>query len=133
MQLQIGVKLLIKNNEDAYLLLQRTDVLSDNVENAWDIPGGRINPSEDLQTALDREIQEETGVTLTATPELLAAQDIFATNRDLHVVRLTYRVDADPTDIILSHEHQAYRWVSLEDALILNVEPYLKKVLQQLT
>ncbi|MEO5950482.1 MAG: NUDIX domain-containing protein [Candidatus Saccharimonadales bacterium] len=132
MQLQIGVKVLIKNSKGLYLLVQRTDTLSNNQEHAWDIPGGRINPEEDLRSALTREVNEEIGIKLTDAPKLIDAQDIFVTTKDLHVVRLTYTIDMDVSDIILSQEHQAHTWTSLEDAFQLNVDPYLKKILSKL-
>lgn len=129
MQLQIGVKVIIKNSQGLYLLVQRTDALSNDQQNAWDIPGGRIEPNEDLSSALAREVREEISVELQGTPKLLAAQDIFVPAKDLHVVRLTYLVYMDIDDIALSHEHQAHKWVTLDETSDMNIEPYLKQVL----
>lgn len=129
MQLQIGVKVIIKNSQGLYLLVQRTDTLSNDQQNAWDIPGGRIEPTEDLATALAREVREEINVELTGTPKLLTAQDIFVPAKELHVVRLTYLVQMDIDDVTLSSEHQAHKWITLEEAMDMNIEPYLNQVL----
>lgn len=40
-------------------------------EDKWDLPGGGIEHGEDLIKALHREVQEETGLTVTQEPELI--------------------------------------------------------------
>lgn len=131
MNLQVGVKALISNNADQYLFLRRSDKLStDSNETSWDIPGGRINPNEALLDALKREIEEETGHSIIATPELIAAQDIFVESKDLHVVRLTYVVKEDVSNINLSDEHEDYQWVDKAEVAGIKTEPYLAEVLR---
>lgn len=132
MQLQIGVKVLIKNNEGLYLFLKRSKLLSSDVKNSWDIPGGRINPEENLQDALVREVSEEIHFTLESEPILLSAQDIFVDAKGLHVVRLTYATTEDIPNVILSDEHEDYEWRRIHDINDLNIEPYLKVVLDTL-
>lgn len=69
MKLQVGVKALIKNDKGALLFLRRsTQLVTDSKETSWDIPGGRIDPGEQLLDALRREIQEETGFDTVAVP-----------------------------------------------------------------
>lgn len=132
MQLQIGVKVLIKNNNGLYLFLKRSKLLSSDVKNSWDIPGGRINPEENLHDALVREVSEEIHHDLENEPTLVNAQDIFVSAKGLHVVRLTYITTEDVSDIILSDEHEDYVWRPLDDLDDLNIEPYLKEALDTL-
>lgn len=132
MQLQIGVKVLIKNSEGAFLFLKRSQLLSTDTENSWDIPGGRISPDESLKDALVREVFEEIHHTLINEPVLVAAQDIFVDAKDLHVVRLTYTTAEDIPAIALSDEHADYSWRRLDGIDDMNIEPYLKAVLQTL-
>ena len=108
MNLQIGVKILIRNRQQQFLFIKRTKLLQNETEESWDIPGGRIEPEEALDAALAREVQEELGIALTGTPQLINAQDIFMFAKDLHVVRLTYLLDTDVdvSTITLSDEHQ---------------------------
>lgn len=130
MKLQVGVKALVQNNRGEYLLLRRDKVMHGETEAHWDIPGGRIEPEEALFDALKREILEETGLSIPNTPELLEAQDIFVPAADLHVVRLTYVLQGDG-EAVISDEHQEARWATSEKALALNLDPYLRQVLEK--
>lgn len=131
MKLQVGVKVLIHRDDDKYLFLRRSATFKTGPQK-WDIPGGRIEPDEPLGVALAREVYEETGLQLTSTDELLAAQDIFVPNKEIHVVRLTYAGRADG-DVIISDEHDDYQWMTLEAiGAESHVDSYLKEVLRTL-
>lgn len=135
MQLQIGVKVLIQNPAGAYLLLTRSsDYEMTDDSDGWDIPGGRITPDEELLVALQREVREEIGVELPADarPELLAAQDIIVAAKELHVVRLTYRLPLDISTITLSGEHTGFRWFTTAELKELSLEPYLAAVVRDI-
>jgi 8-oxo-dGTP diphosphatase len=131
-QLEVGVKALIKSSQGQYLFIKRKDPLPDGSGVRWDVPGGRIHNDELLQTALEREIEEETGMSLGQISKLLAAQDVIVPETQRHIVRLTYLVSADGK-LALSAEHQEYKWLSLEDSLTLNVDKYLLELLRVLS
>ena len=128
MILQVGVKALIQNDAGEYLFIRRMKTMDNEAEPHWDIPGGRINPEEELIVALAREIEEETGMVLEGTPDLLAAQDIIPPGRDLHVVRLTYQANATGAPI-LSQEHQEVSWMTREEALDANLDTYIREII----
>lgn len=128
MKLQVGVKALIKNDNNSYLFIRRSVAFGSENEPHWDIPGGRIEPHEALLDALAREIQEETGLHLESTPRLLAGQDIFVEAKDLHVVRLTYVIRGNGMPA-LSDEHQESQWMAIDEALASNIDPYIREVL----
>ena len=128
MNLQVGVKVLIQNRQDEYLLIKRTEVMDGETEPHWDIPGGRIEPEETLVDALKREVQEETELELGNEPMLIRAQDIFVPSKDLHVVRLTYKASGEGA-VAISDEHQTIQWAKIRVALGLNLDPYLREVL----
>jgi 8-oxo-dGTP pyrophosphatase MutT (NUDIX family) len=113
MQLQVGVKCFLRNPHGQYLLLQRNKTAYPEIEDLWDIPGGRIVPGATLEANLQREIFEETGLTLIATPHIVAAQDIMR-NSETHVVRLTYVADIDGEPSLDGMEHTLYQWVSYD-------------------
>jgi len=131
MNLQVGVKVIIKNNNGDILLLKRTSqfLLPADSEESWDIPGGRIEPDESLRDALAREVKEEISVDLDGNPELLVAQDIFVQSRDLHVVRLTYTHQQPVDSLTLSDEHSEYKWFSKDELQNVRVEPFLQEAL----
>ncbi|MDB5178532.1 MAG: MutT/nudix family protein [Patescibacteria group bacterium] len=131
MDLQVGVKALIRDNDGRFLLLHRTEPLLDGSGMRWDIPGGKINANERLPDALQREVLKETGLALEGEPVLVAAQDIFIMGAGQHVVRLTYVARAKGF-VRLGDEHQEYRWLKREGALGLPVDDYLRAVLESL-
>jgi len=130
MNLQVGVKVLLQNNTKRFLFMRRAIAFTNEEAPHWDIPGGRINPKEPLLEALAREIHEETGLEVDSPPHLLAAQDIFVSHADLHVVRLTYfaQGEGEPE---LSDEHQEIAWMTLEEALSSSIDPYIREVLEK--
>jgi len=127
MELQVGVKAFLKNKQGKYLMLRRAN--NHGTTGEWDIPGGRINPETPLLENLKREIQEETGLTLTGELLLIAAQDIF--KPEFHVVRLTYQgiIEGTPT---LSEEHSEYKWMTLKQLTELSpLDSYIRELLDK--
>lgn len=67
---------------------------------AWTMPGGGLEPGEDPEAAVRRELREETGFTIETT-ELLgihsrvvpASQRIHRAEVPLHTLRIVYRAD----------------------------------------
>jgi 8-oxo-dGTP pyrophosphatase MutT (NUDIX family) len=148
MQLQVGVKILLKNHSNKFLLLLRNSKHYPEAGESWDIVGGRIQPGTSLLENLKREIKEETGLDYSGEPKLITAQDIIVhrcpdgenyTDKNLqnqverHVVRLTYigEIQGEP---IISQEHLEARWFSLSEMKNLkNLDKYLKEILLKLT
>ncbi len=58
----LGVKALIVNLGGKLLVLQKNPKRLNQIEARWDIPGGRMQKNESLETALKREVSEETGL-----------------------------------------------------------------------
>jgi len=114
MELQVGVKIFLKNEEGKFLFLQRnlekyTDIKKND---SLDIVGGRIEIGMPLIENLKREIFEETKLNFIKEPTLLTAQDILRT--DKHVVRLTYigEIEGEPQ---LDEDHNSYKWLSIDE------------------
>lgn len=110
--LQVGVKVFLRNHEGKYLLLKRSPERYPEIKNNWDIPGGRIVPGTSLLANLQREVLEETGLTILQKPELLDAQDILKAEK--HIVRLTFLASADGEPILAGEDIEA-RWCTLEE------------------
>lgn len=114
MELQVGVKILLKNKEGKFLLLQRNLEKYPEIKknDSLDIVGGRIQIGTPLLENLKREIFEETKLTLIEEPKLICAQDIL--RPDKHVVRLTYvgQIEGEP---VLDEDHSSYLWLTKEE------------------
>ncbi|MEK7193621.1 MAG: NUDIX domain-containing protein [Patescibacteria group bacterium] len=136
MELQVGVKALLKNEEGKYLFLQRSAEKYPEAPDVWDIPGGRIDPGISLLENLKREIKEETGLELTGEPKLIAAQDILRVP-GRHVVRLTYVGEIHGEPVLDNEEHRSYQWFSREELGTINpnkpdhLDIYLKELLDK--
>ncbi|OGG69352.1 hypothetical protein A3C20_02785 [Candidatus Kaiserbacteria bacterium RIFCSPHIGHO2_02_FULL_55_25] len=126
MELQVGVKVLLKNPEGKFLLMRRSAYEERGV-GKWDIAGGRIEKGIQLMENLRREVAEETGLQIVGEPTLLAAQDIIWPDR--HVVRITYIAEANG-EPKLSKEHDEYWWFTYEEMKTLDkMDDYVKKLL----
>lgn len=126
MELQVGVKILLKNKDGKYLVVCRSAEKYPEVGAKWDIVGGRINLGLSLLENLKREVFEETKLNLIKEPKLIAAQDIL--RPDKHVVRLTYlgQIEGEPQ---LNEDHIAYKWLTKDEVLNqTGLDQYFKEV-----
>lgn len=114
MKLQVGVKILLKNSDNKYLLLKRSAEKYGKTSGSWDIVGGRIDPGSNLLENLKREVMEETQLEITSEPKLLFAQDIIP-NDEKHVVRLTYVGETIGEPVLDTSENIEYLWLTIDE------------------
>lgn len=96
-----------------YLVTRRS---SDNgyMPGLWDTPGGTIHYAEEINTALKREIYEETG--LTCEQKEIIFVHSFMSGPHRHQFQLLYRCLYLKGDIVLtSGDHDEFRWVTQEE------------------
>lgn len=110
---QIGIKAIIRNDENQILLLKNKDY--------WDIPGGRIDQSEDIETTLLRELNEEIGVNHIAQKQLWdvvkSVKQLPYGNMMTSLMLIVYRVQLPADQIPHSCEPgTTLHWVSPEEA-----------------
>lgn len=110
----VAVKWIVRNPENKYLILYKSD-LEDMNPNDFDIPGGRIRRWEKLEDALVREIQEETGLNIIIEK---ISQSRWLTKWDLHLVGTTFLVYCEDFQVVqLSDEHTAFRRKTKDEIL----------------
>ncbi len=131
MNLQVGVKIFLKNEEGKYLLVKRSSEKYKNTKGTWDIVGGRIDPGTYLVDNLKREVREETQLEIISEPILIHAQDIIP-NEEKHVVRLTYIGTTKGDPIMDTSENIDFRWLTLEEIRAFeDVDIYVREILEK--
>ena len=125
------------NNTRKILLIQRS-ADQDWQPNEWEILYGRIDQFEDPETGLKREIKEETGLSEIEIIKLLSVWHIFRgieETAENELIGITYHCRTTQEKPMLSHEHQAYKWVTPEEALSLvkvdGIRKDIKKFMQE--
>ncbi|MCD4781883.1 MAG: NUDIX domain-containing protein [Candidatus Omnitrophica bacterium] len=116
----LSVKALVKTSDDLYLLLQRS-ATSKNHPGYWEFPGGKIDPGESFDVALEREIKEETGLTVSLIKVMGSAESEIIDRRIAYIIM---QADVEgPSDIQLSEEHDDFKWVAKKDIDDFNLCP----------
>lgn len=97
------------------LLLQ----LSENKKHSkcWGVPAGKFEQGEAPENALRRELFEETGIFLTENTSVHSIGQLYIRKPEIDYVFHAFKVDLESVpEIILSDEHIAYNWVSIDEA-----------------
>ncbi len=83
-----------RDTEGRLLLARASPVL--NMRGRWFLPGGGVQHGESPPDSLRREIEEESGLTVSLGPLLDVLSDVrtLPDGTSLHTVRLIYRVDS---------------------------------------
>ena len=106
------VRALVSGEGERVLLVRR--VAGDRLGRHWELPGGRLGPDETVAEALQRELAEETGLTLTGAPALVgSAERVTPSGRT--ITEYAFAISSRG-ELKLSPEHDAARWVRRGEA-----------------
>lgn len=101
--------------------------------NKWVIPGGKIELGETMKHAVIREIKEETNLEIYDICFLTVLENIFdpVFVKKKHFIHLNFTAKTkNPDTVVLNEEATAFKWVTLEEAEQMDVEPYTRKLLE---
>lgn len=133
----LGVKALIQNSEGNLLILrQNPEKFRKPPVSYWDIPGGRMQREESIETTLKREVYEETGLELlTFHPFIMVLTSIRIPigTGDVGLIFSTYLCTIPSNSSIqLSDEHIHFEWAQPARAIEL-LKHYPPQLLEKLT
>ena len=114
----LGIKALIQDKKGKILLLKvNLKELNGTKQAYWDIPGGRIQLGDTVQSTLLRELNEETGINesdvkqITPFSMVLSNIRIPIKDNDVGLILAAYICKINTTSSIkISHEHTEYSW-----------------------
>lgn len=105
------------NNKDSVLLIRRSKHET-SFHGLWELPGGKVeNGEKPHQTAINETVEETSLSKLLGTAVLLEPH----IDHDMEKIYYGYVVDCiksrNTPNVVLSDEHDAYMWITLEGAL----------------
>ena len=101
---------------DGTVLVLRRSPDDEDAPGRLDLPGGGIEPGESYVEAVAREIQEESGITVSVKDLTLGyAFTRYDELKNLQRIRLLYVAHVVDPAVQLSHEHDAYWWRTLDE------------------
>lgn len=112
MQFLLAVKGIIRRHDGKILIVKRS-AGDDHLPGVWETVGGGVDEEGLPQDALMREIVEETGLVATVG----APFNVFAFRKDTgeFKVGITFLCDVEDDTVVLSHEHDDFRWIDPEE------------------
>jgi 8-oxo-dGTP diphosphatase len=126
----LSVKVVIHDEEGRCLMIRRAASSRGN-PGKWEFPGGKVVLGEDFDQVVQREVSEETALTIALLRPLGTAQADLPTHK---VVYLILEAIWEGGQVQLSSEHEAYAWryphELLELDLVRHFIPFIKKYAQ---
>lgn len=115
----LAVYALVRDAKGRILLLRRCGARN-HFAGCWELPGGKPSPGEAYADTALIEVFEETGLDVTLTGVVGAAEGSVP---GVRVAMLVLEARTRRTKVILSDEHDDFRWLSLDQVGSLELRP----------
>jgi|GEM_PF-519548 len=102
----VAQKVVLFNHQGKVLVIRQSGYERGNVH--WDLPGGRVHEGEDFETAIRREITEETRITASSLKLFKVEPGVFPSGNPNVLIVYTAFARIDPK---LSSEHTSFEWI----------------------
>lgn len=108
LQATVSVRGIILNGSGQTLVVRRSS------DGGWELPGGRLGPHEEVESGLQREIEEETTLNIEVGETVHA--NAWQNDDDNGRFAVYYRCWPFSRDVELSEEHESFRWIAYDTA-----------------
>lgn len=108
-QLVVGA---VVQHDSKVLLLQRPE--DDFMGGIFELPSGKVELGEAIDTALVREVAEETGLSVSAIRDYLGSFD-YQSGSGKKSRQFNFAVDVAAPEPVTLQEHDAYAWTALTE------------------
>lgn len=123
----VSQKVILFDGDDRILTIRRTETAPSRPLH-WDLPGGDIEIGNDLKIDIAREVREETSIEINNL-HIIDAVSGFNDKQEFWIT-ICYTAQPISKEVILSYEHDEYRWVTPEEFLKLKISPRIKKFIE---
>lgn len=124
----LSVKAIVMDKDKRCLVLRRS-MASKNNAGKWEFPGGKLDPGESFDNALEREVHEETGLEITL---LRPFDTAMSSIQDRRVVYLFMLAETGTDRVRLSDEHDAFQWVAVDRLAEVDLARQFQSVAQRM-
>lgn len=115
-RIEVAVKALVVRRGRVLLLKRRRDARP--APGGWDTPGGRLEFGESLEEALQREVREELGPSVSLNVRQVLNAWTFEKDRRTQLVGITFLCDlAGRPQLPDDSEHVSFEWIPAARAL----------------
>lgn len=135
-KLFIAFKALIVHNGKV-LILRESEKYEDGTNaNRYDVVGGRLEPGEQFEESLRREIEEETGLQVTIkSPFFVNEARPVVKGEPWQIIRVFMECQADSDKVVLSQDHDVFEWIDPQEhtkyPLIENLRPVFNSFIKK--
>lgn len=125
---------IVVRNDDKILIVKRSDI-DDFLPGYWELPGGGMEYGEQPDEAIQREIYEECGLTISNPQPFVVTSYVGYENtpREKQYIEIFYMGDHTAgEDVTISFEHSDYQWVDVDGVSDIYMTDYIKDIFKRL-